>query len=120
MRTTRLKLGEMLKEAGLVSDEQIDAALKEQKRRKKPIGDTFVDLGFVTEKDIAETLAIQLEVPFDSMPIFATGEVMWIKKVGEENSKMFEVGVVFKGVSQIDQKRLKMYIENEIKERRKT
>jgi c-di-GMP-binding flagellar brake protein YcgR len=65
-------------------------------------------------------LDIQLEVPFDSMPIFATGEVMWIKKVGEENSKMFEVGVVFKGVSQIDQKRLKMYIENEIKERRKT
>jgi len=63
-------------------------------------------------------LEIQLEVPFDSMPLSATGEVMWIQKTGEENSKMFEVGVVFKGVSQNDQKRLKMYIENEIKERR--
>src|SRR3990167_7821816 len=64
-------------------------------------------------------LDIQLEVPLDSMPIFATGEITWIKKIGGENSKMFEVGVVFKGVSQIDQKRLKQYIENEIKERRK-
>lgn len=64
-------------------------------------------------------LDFQLEVPFDSMPIFAKGEVMWIKKIGDDNSKMFEVGVVFKGVSQNDQKRLKMYIEKEIKERRK-
>ncbi len=65
-------------------------------------------------------LDFQLEVPFDSMPIFAKGEVIWIKKIGEENSKTFEVGVIFKGVSQNDQKRLKMYIENEIKERRKS
>ena len=65
-------------------------------------------------------LNVQLEVPFDSMPLFATGEVAWIKKIGEENSKTFEVGVIFKGISQIDQKRLKMYIENEIKERRKS
>jgi Tfp pilus assembly protein PilZ len=64
-------------------------------------------------------LDIQLEVPFDSMPIFATGEVMWIKKIGEENSKTFEVGVIFKGINQNDQKRLRMYIENEIKDRRK-
>jgi type IV pilus assembly protein PilB len=56
----------MLKDAGLVSDEQVEAALKEQKRKKQPIGDIFVDLGFVTEKDIAETLAIQLEIPFVS------------------------------------------------------
>jgi len=63
-------------------------------------------------------LDMQLEVPFDSMPIFAKGEVAWIKKIGEENSKTFEVGVVFKGLSQSDQKRLKMYIENEIRERR--
>ena len=64
-------------------------------------------------------LDIQLEVPFDSMPIFAKGEVAWIRKIGEENSKTFEVGVIFKDIGQSDQKRLKMYIENEIKDRRK-
>ncbi|MFA5389204.1 MAG: PilZ domain-containing protein [Candidatus Omnitrophota bacterium] len=63
-------------------------------------------------------LDIQLEVPFDSMPLSAKGEVAWIKKIGEEDSKTFEIGVVFKNISQIDQKRLKMYIENEIRARR--
>jgi c-di-GMP-binding flagellar brake protein YcgR len=65
-------------------------------------------------------LNIQLEAPFDSMPMSVTGEVAWIKKIGDENSKMFEVGVVFKGINPADQKRFKMYIENEIKERRKS
>jgi len=66
MRPTRLKLGEMLKQAGLITDEQIIQALKEQKQKKMPIGDIFIDLGFVSEKDVAETLAIQLEIPFVS------------------------------------------------------
>jgi len=64
-------------------------------------------------------LDLQLEVPFDSMPISARGEVKWIKKMGEESSKMFEIGVVFKPGNQDDHKRLKIYIENEIKERKK-
>ncbi|MBU1912306.1 MAG: PilZ domain-containing protein [Candidatus Omnitrophica bacterium] len=65
-------------------------------------------------------LDIQLEVPFDSMPIFAKGEVAWIKKAGGEDSKAFEIGVIFTNVDSKEQKRLKQYIENEIKERRKT
>ena len=66
MRTTRLKLGEMLREAGTITNEQIEKALLEQKRRKRPIGDILVELGYVSEQDIAETLAIQLDIPFVS------------------------------------------------------
>jgi len=65
-------------------------------------------------------LNIQLEVPFDSVPIFTKGEVAWIKKAGGEDSKAFEIGVIFTNVDPKEQKRLKQYIENEIKERRKT
>ena len=65
-------------------------------------------------------LDIQLEVPFDSTPISTKGETVWINKIGEQDSGIFEVGVVFKGTAQNDQKRLKTYIENEIKERNKT
>lgn len=65
-------------------------------------------------------LDIQLEVPFDPTPIFTKGEAVWINKIGEQNSETFEIGVVFKEITQNDQKRLKMYIENEIKERKKT
>jgi len=66
MKITKLKLGEMLKEAGLVTSEQVEKALREQKIKKKHIGDILVELGYVTEKDIAEVLAAQLEIPFVS------------------------------------------------------
>jgi c-di-GMP-binding flagellar brake protein YcgR len=62
-------------------------------------------------------LDMQVQFPFDSMPIFAKGEIAWIRKAGEEHSKAFEIGVSFIEVDSKDKKRFKMYIENEIKAR---
>lgn len=66
---------------------------------------------------VGTILDIQLEFPFDSMPIFAKGEVAWIKKLSEEHAATFEVGISFNEVNPQDKKRLKMYIDNEIKRR---
>ena len=63
-------------------------------------------------------LDIQIQTPFDSLPVFAKGKIAWIRKVGEEHARTFEVGVEFTEVDPRDQKRLKMYIDNEIKNRR--
>ncbi|MDP2921359.1 MAG: PilZ domain-containing protein [Candidatus Omnitrophota bacterium] len=63
-------------------------------------------------------LELQLEVPFDSMPISARGNVAWIRKIGEENEKKFEIGVIFTEINPRDQKRFKMYLEEEVKKRR--
>ncbi len=65
-------------------------------------------------------LDMEVQVPFDSMPIFAKARIVWIKKTGEEHANVFEVGVEFIEVDPEDQKRLKMYIKNEIKQRRLT
>ena len=63
-------------------------------------------------------LDIQLEVPFDSMPIFVKGLIVWIRKLGEENAQTFEVGVSFIEVDPRDQKRFKTYINEEIRRRK--
>jgi len=63
-------------------------------------------------------LDMQIQVPFDSMPIFTKGKVVWVRNVGGEHSKTFEAGVIFSEVDPKDQKRLKTYIESEIKRRR--
>ena len=63
-------------------------------------------------------LDIQVRVPFDSMPIFVKGKIVWIKKLGGQHDRIFEVGVSFTEVGPKDEKRLKMYIENEIKARK--
>ncbi|MFC1666904.1 PilZ domain-containing protein [Candidatus Omnitrophota bacterium] len=63
-------------------------------------------------------LDMQIQIPFDSMPIFVKGKVAWIKKIGGEHTKTFEVGVEFVEVDPRDQKRFNMYINNEIKQRK--
>jgi len=63
-------------------------------------------------------LDMQIQVPFDSMPIFAKGKIVWVRNLGEEHKKTFEVGLEFTEVDTRDQKRLKTYIDNEIKQKR--
>jgi len=61
----RMRLGEVLQEAGLVSAQDIEAALAEQKKRKgKRLGEVLVDLGYLKERDLAVTLALKFDLPF--------------------------------------------------------
>ena len=57
-------IGVLLKEQGLINDEHIEYALKEQKITKEMLGQLFERLGFVTEYDVIATLAKQSGVPF--------------------------------------------------------
>ena len=54
--TKRKMLGEMLVAAGLIKDEQLKKALEEQKKRGGKVGEVLVDLGFITEHDLATFL----------------------------------------------------------------
>lgn len=63
-------------------------------------------------------LDLQIQTPFDSLPVFVKGKVVWIRNIGEEHKKTFEVGVEFTEINPRDQKRFKAYINNEIKERK--
>ncbi len=55
-------LGQRLLEAGLVTEPQLDLALREQKRGGGYLGETLVELGFVTTEDITATLAQEHDV----------------------------------------------------------
>ncbi len=59
-------LGQLLLERGLVSQEQIDAALARQKEQghRKLLGETLVELQFVTEDQVTEVLAEAYGVPY--------------------------------------------------------
>ena len=51
--SARLRIGELLLRKGLITEEQLDEALKEQARTGKRLGDILVEKGFV-ERDILE------------------------------------------------------------------
>lgn len=59
----RRRLGDLLLEAGLIKDEQLKAALNEQRKWGGRLGRTVIEMGFVTESAMAEVLAKQLELP---------------------------------------------------------
>ena len=53
------RLGERLIKAGLISEEKLELALKEQKRTGEFLGEVLQNLGFVTEEGISSSLAAQ-------------------------------------------------------------
>ena len=56
----RGRRGERLVDAGLISADQLKIALIEQQRSRKPLGETLVALGFVTEETFREALSEKL------------------------------------------------------------
>lgn len=64
---TKKRLGDLLCSAGLITEEDLQKAIEEQKRTGKRMGLTLVELKLVTEFDIANTLASQLGIPYISL-----------------------------------------------------
>lgn len=65
-REDNLKIGEILMEKGIISQSQLDAALKEQKKHSadnQKLGSYLVSLGYATEVDIANVLGAQYNLP---------------------------------------------------------
>lgn len=57
----RKKIGDLLKEAGLITEVQILEAL-DKKRKNQKLGDALVEQGYITEKQLLSVLEIQLNL----------------------------------------------------------
>jgi len=60
----RQRLGEILVDSLLITDEQLQAALARQKGTSKRLGETLIDEGILTEDQINWALARHLDVPY--------------------------------------------------------
>jgi general secretion pathway protein E/type IV pilus assembly protein PilB len=70
----RKPLGELLKDKGIISNDHIKFALQDQKITKEKIGEILVRLCFVTEYDVATTLAEQEKIPYLDVDEVLPGE----------------------------------------------
>ncbi|MCF7483786.1 GspE/PulE family protein [Vibrio sp. J1-1] len=59
----RKRLGDLLVDEAIVSEEQIQQALTAQRSTGQKLGDALIDLGFITEKQMLNFLAQQLGLP---------------------------------------------------------
>ncbi|TAN41752.1 MAG: type II/IV secretion system protein [Nitrospirae bacterium] len=59
-----MRIGDLLKSRGLISDKQLGIALIQQKVTGDLLGDAIIKLGFVSSKEMAYILAEQSGIPF--------------------------------------------------------
>jgi len=69
-RPEKVRLGEILVQQKLLSEEQLGLALADQKRSGRKLGRVFVENGYVTEEQIAGALARQLNIPYLNLKFF--------------------------------------------------
>lgn len=57
------RMGDLLVQAGMITQKQLEEAIKKQKATNKKIGEIVVEMGWVTEQNIIEVLEFQLGIP---------------------------------------------------------
>ena len=63
LRSKAKRLGELLLEKGLITEEQCQRALDVQKKSGKRLGQTIIELGFVKEEELLQVLSKQMALP---------------------------------------------------------
>ena len=63
-RPERFRLGDLLIQEALITASQLDEALVDQKKSGRRLGRIFVDRQWVTEVQIAKTVAKQIRAPY--------------------------------------------------------
>jgi MSHA biogenesis protein MshE len=63
----KYRLGQLLVEQGLITEDQLTEALAQQKQSGRKLGRVLVDSAIVTEEGIATAIARQLSIPFHDL-----------------------------------------------------
>ncbi|WP_420474182.1 GspE/PulE family protein [Noviherbaspirillum sp. ST9] len=69
-RPEKIRLGELLVQQKLLTEENLQFALTEQKRTGRKLGRIFIEKGFVTEEQISGAVAKQLHIPYINLKFF--------------------------------------------------
>jgi len=69
-RPEKVRLGEILIQQKLISDEQLKSALDDQRKSGRRFGRVVIEKGYVTEEQISQALARQLGVPYVTLKQF--------------------------------------------------
>ena len=87
MRKKGQYLGEMLVGKGLVTEDQLEATIKEQLKNKKFLGQMLIESVLVSEDDLFKTIAEQFDIDFVQL---ADEEIDWDVSAGFSSSMITE------------------------------
>ncbi len=91
----RIRLGDQLLKDGLISEEQLQRALGEQKRTSRMLGELLVETGVITSGTLARTLARCLGVPSCQLR-HGLADPPLLRLIGAEEAERLKVLPMFK------------------------
>ena len=63
----KVRLGDLLVQKGIITEEQLSEALKQQKEKKLMLGEMIVSMGFASQSQINDVLCVHLNIDFVDM-----------------------------------------------------
>jgi type IV pilus assembly protein PilB len=85
------RLGEILKDAGYITDQSIQLAIDLQKQEKKPLGQIFVEKGYVTWEQIGKALSQQYGLPYMDQTADLEFSSDLLSLIGKQNCEKWRV-----------------------------
>lgn len=90
MAKTKIKLGDLLLNAGIINNEQLNQALQAQREKGGKFGATLIELGLVTEKVLLDTLSKQLNIEYVDLTNFNVDAEI-VRQIPEKIARRFRV-----------------------------
>ncbi len=87
-RPEKIRLGDLLIQQKLITQEQLQFALEEQKRNGRKLGRVLVDNGYITEELISESLAKQLNAPYINLKYYNVNLEI-VRRLPENQARRF-------------------------------
>jgi MSHA biogenesis protein MshE len=87
-RPERIRLGDLLVQQKLISQEQLRGALEDQTRSGRKLGRVLIESGYLSEDQIGEALARQLGVPFINLKYYNFNSAV-TRKLPEAQARRF-------------------------------
>jgi MSHA biogenesis protein MshE len=92
-RPEKVRLGEILLQQKLLTEEQLRTALEEQKKSGRRLGRVVIEKGYASEEQISQALARQLGVPFINLKQFNSKREV-VLKLSETQARRYRALVL--------------------------
>ncbi len=86
----KLKIGDMLVQAGHITSDQLQKALNEQREHGGKLGDILIEMKFIKEGVLVKTLSEQLKIPYIDLKQYDIKQEV-IQKLPERIARRFRV-----------------------------
>jgi len=91
----KIRLGDLLVESKVISEEQLQAALQEQKKTGRKLGRVLIENGFIEEDKVLEVLSRQLGTPYIDLKHYKFNPEV-VKQLPELQARRFRAIVLAK------------------------